>query len=332
MKEVIIIGSYCDTAVKLAALDRILDQTKDLGLPTIVFGRYPIPERIQKKCDYWIYDKSNPVLEDRALNHWFLINDKKISNLFFDFAYAALEQITKTLGFAKSLNYEVAHWLNYDVDLQNFEEFRRAALISLNDHGNSAACVRFMPVSNGVLRGINTTSISFKVADSHSKLVGIMTQSFYRKFFEQNGDYIAEDFIEDCFKLSELKYGIIPVHLAPKATLTSTGLRKHGNIPDEFREIRKYFHNFFVGINPSTNRPTCYIWNFSDQVDQLHIDFGNGMILTANVDGRNIFELPLTFIPTRCKILEINGKLINEVLDPEYNDRYWEMNRIETVN
>jgi hypothetical protein len=329
MKEIFIIGSYCDTAPKLAALERLLDQIREIGLPTVVFGRYPIPERVQKKCDYWIYDRSNPILEDRALNHWLVINDKRISNLFFDFAYAALEQIIKTLGFVKNLNYDIAHWLNYDVDLQNFRDFRKASVKSLIESNKSAACVRFMPISDGNLRGINTTSISFKVNEAHSKLVGVMTQSFYRMNFEKNGDYIAEDFIEDCFRVAELDHEILPASLAPHATLTSTGLRKHGQVPETFTKTRKYFHNFFVGLNSDTGKASCYAWNLQEPVNKLRIDFGNGMIGNFNVIG-GTFEEQIDFFPTRCKILEINGQPVNEILDHEFSENYWKMNKIET--
>jgi hypothetical protein len=52
MKEILLVGAYCDTAVKLEALERLLAQAKDLNMPVLVFGRYPLPERVQKLCDY----------------------------------------------------------------------------------------------------------------------------------------------------------------------------------------------------------------------------------------------------------------------------------------
>jgi hypothetical protein len=99
VKEIVIFGSYCNTKEKLAALEKSITDAKALNLDVLVFGRYPIPEKTQKLCDYWIFDKSNPVMLDRALNHWCATHGKYISNWFYDYGYAALEQIVKTLGF-----------------------------------------------------------------------------------------------------------------------------------------------------------------------------------------------------------------------------------------
>ena len=132
MKEIAIFGSYCNTKEKLQALENSITHAKALGLDVLVFGRYPIPESTQRMCDYWIYDKSNPILHDRALNHWFIAEDKYLSNWFMDYGYAALEQITKCLGFANNLDYEVAYWLVYDVDLTEFQSFREVCLDKLN--------------------------------------------------------------------------------------------------------------------------------------------------------------------------------------------------------
>ena len=146
MKEIAIFGSYCNTKDKLIALENSITQAKNLGLDVLVFGRYPIPESTQKMCDYWIYDKSNPIIEERTLNHWYITQDKYISNWFPDYGYAALEQITKSLGFVNNLGYEIAYWLVYDVDLTHFQSFREVCLNKLTKH--QIVCHKFTPVKH----------------------------------------------------------------------------------------------------------------------------------------------------------------------------------------
>ena len=76
MKEIALIGSYCNTKTKLDILENQIDSLKLLNLDILVFGRYPLPLHIQKKCDYFIFDKSNPILKDRALyNYLFVVNN-----------------------------------------------------------------------------------------------------------------------------------------------------------------------------------------------------------------------------------------------------------------
>ena len=47
----------------------------------LVYGRYPIPQSTQKLCDYWIFDKSNPVLDGRLMDFWNINNGKKTHKL-----------------------------------------------------------------------------------------------------------------------------------------------------------------------------------------------------------------------------------------------------------
>jgi hypothetical protein len=330
MKEVILVGSYCDTSAKIEALERLLAQASELGLPTIVFGRYPIPERLQRLCDYWIYDKSNPVMLDRALNHWLRVEDKIISNFFFDYGYPALEQIVKTLGFAKNLNYEIAHWLGYDVDLSGFSKFRDESLAVLSTTDSIATCVGFRPVYPGPIKGINTTSITFRVGEAYDRLRGVLTQTFYRKLINLHGDFIAEDLMEECFNVSELKYTMLPEEIAPVATLTSTGIRKHGDIPEQFVKTKQYLTNFFVGHSPENDSVTCYFWGMQTPISQVKVDFGTGSPTVLDVKSGSACEFQLNFTPTRCKILEINSDQIDEELDSGYSAQYWDMNKIES--
>ena len=124
MKKVVLIGSYCDTPYKLELLIDLINKIKDRGFDIIVYGKHPIPEHVQNMCDYWIYDKSNPLIDNRTLNVWELRYGKKFSRLInFDWGFAAIDQLIKSLGFAKSLHYDIAYWLNYDTNLENFDVF-----------------------------------------------------------------------------------------------------------------------------------------------------------------------------------------------------------------
>jgi hypothetical protein len=331
MREVILVGSYCDTEVKLKALENLLDAAKSMDIPVIAFGRWPIPERIQEKCAYWIYDQSNPVLSERTLDHWFRINGEQLSNYFFDFGYAALEQIVKTLGFAKNLHYDIAYWLNYDVDMASFEKFREVTSAAIINNRREVACTKFKPISTQPLRGINTTSIAFKINPAYEKLRGVLSKSFYRKCAEPNEDYIAEDFIEECFNVAEVDYEIMPIEFFPNALLTSTGSRKHGQIPEDLVKLTNYLNSFFVGFEQSTEKAVCYIWNMKKPVSKMLIDFGFDEPFELNIENSPIVRLTLEKRPKLCKILRIDDNTIDEYLDREYSDRYWEMNKIKSL-
>ena len=330
MKEIAIFGSYCNTKEKLNALENSITKAKELGLDVLVFGRYPLPESTQKMCDYWIYDKSNPILKDRTLNHWFAYDTKYLSNWFQDYGYAALEQITKSLGFVNNLDYEIAYWLVYDVDLTEFQSFREVCLDKLKTH--QVVCHKFTPVAHQPQKGIDGTSIGFKIQPSYTKLKGVITETFYRDLISRRDNFISEDFMEECFRISELDYHILEQSPNLPATLTSTGVRKHGDIPPDFPKTKQYFDHCNVAWDENQDNVNVFIWGIKRPIEQIVFDFGVERETLTFIDSSHTkWEFNLDYKPTKCEILEINKQPINEVLDPEFTDLYWELFKIRNL-
>lgn len=330
MKEIAIFGSYCNTKEKLKALENSITQAKNLGLDVLVFGRHPIPESTQQMCDYWIYDKSNPILEDRALNHWAIAEGKYLSNWFMDYGYAALEQITKCLGFVNNLDYEIAYWLVYDVDLTHFQPFREICLDKLKTY--NAVCHQFIPVSHQPPKGIDGTSVGFKIQPSYTKLKGVITQTFYRDLISRRDKFLSEDFMEECFRISELNYYTLEHKPNLPATLTSTGVRKHGDIPVDFPKTKQYFNHCNVAWDEDNNNVNVFIWGIKQTIEQIVFDFGiKHETLTFIDPSHTKWEFNLDYKPTKCEIFEINKQPINEVLDPEFTDLYWNLFKIRNL-
>ena len=327
MKEIVIFGSYCNTKAKLNALETSIKQAKNLGLDVLVFGRYPIPESTQKMCNYWIYDKSNPIIQERTLNHWSIVEGKYISNWFPDYGYAALEQITKSLGFVNNLGYEIAYWLVYDVDLTHFQPFREICQKQLLTH--QIVCHKFTPVKHQPEKGLDGTSVGFKVNPSFTKLKGIMTETFYRDLITRRDNFISEDFMEECFKVSELNYHILETKPNLPATLTSTGLRKHGDIPKDFPKILQYITHCNIGWDEDNNNVSVFIWGLKQHIYSITFNFGDNKHII--LDKSTSFEFNLDYKPTKCEIVEINGEVINEILDPEFTNLYWGVFKIRNM-
>jgi hypothetical protein len=331
VKEIVIFGSYCNTKEKLERLEKSITDAKALGLDVLVFGRYPIPPKTQQMCDYWIFDKSNPVLKDRALEHWLMHSGKRMSNWFYDYGYAALEQITKSLGFVKSLNYDVAYWLVYDVDLTNFPEYREICKAKLENY--NVVCSPFYPVSYGEAKGISGTSVAFKVGESYDRLKGVITETFYRDLISRRDQFISEDFMEECFKVSELKYYLTNDLPVLPAVLTSTGVRKHGDVPLEFNKTREYFLNFFVGWDENRNHQVAYIYNIVKPFSSISISTDNNFTIIVDpieVNQHGGVEIDL-YDAKKIIIEEINGESIDETLDLELTELYWELNKIKNI-
>lgn len=331
MKEIVIFGSYCNTKEKLERLEKSITDAKALGLDVLVFGRYPIPLKTQQMCDYWIFDKSNPVLKDRALEHWLMHSGKRMSNWFYDYGYAALEQITKSLGFAKNLNYDIAYWLVYDVDLTNFPEYREICKAKLENY--NVVCRPFYPVSYGEAKGISGTSVAFKVGESYDRLRGVITETFYRDLISRREAFISEDFMEECFRVSELNYYLSNDLPNLPAVLTSTGVRKHGDVPPEFEKTREYFLNMFIGWDDDRNHQVAYIYNIVKPFSSIVISTEDNFALEIDyveVNQHGCIEIDL-YDAKKIIIEQIDNQPINEVLDSELTKLYWDLNKIKNL-
>jgi len=330
VKEIVIFGSYCNTKEKLATLEKSITDAKALGLDVLVFGRYPIPESTQKMCDYWIYDKSNPVLEDRNLEHWLLYAGKRISNWFPDYGFAALEQISKCLGFANNLEYDIAYWLVYDVDLTHFSEFRSLCQEKLQTY--DAVCHPFYPVEYGNAKGISGTSVGFKIRESYNRLKSTITKTFYLDLISRRDQFISEDFMEECFRVSELNYYLMPEKPNLPATLTSTGVRKHGDVPKEFIKCRKYFRNCFIGIDTDKNCQVIYIFNIEESIHNIQLEVNNYIIFDENPKINEFGGIEIIVADAEyLKIVSINNEPVDEILDSELTELYWKLNKIRNL-
>ena len=328
--EIVLIGSYCDTQIKLDTLEKQIDSLKLLNLDILVFGRHPLPQHIQKKCDYFIFDKSNPILKDRVLYNYLFTHGKKINFIFQDHGYAALEQITKSLGFVKSLNYDIAYWLVYDVDVTEFSSFRELSLIKLKNH--NAVCHNYFPKSTQFSSGIDGTSISFKVQTAYDKLKSTMTETFYRDLIKRkNKDFISEDFMEECFRVSEMNHYIMKPKPNLPAILSNTNNRKHGEVPSSLLKINKYFKRCFIGLNTDINRCVIWIDNILQSFEEISFMINDKEIITKkNIKANDHGGVEIIINKaTQLKIISIDGETINELLDPELTEQYWKINNIK---
>jgi hypothetical protein len=59
MKNIIIIGTYPNDSYKLDMLNDCINRVKPLGYDIMIVSHYPIPEEIQSKVNYVLYDSEN---------------------------------------------------------------------------------------------------------------------------------------------------------------------------------------------------------------------------------------------------------------------------------
>jgi hypothetical protein len=328
MKEIIIVGSYCNTRKKLDCLIDLINKAKENGMDILVYGRYPIPEYVQSMCDYWVYDKSNPTFKmERKIFIWHKNFGRKFSReVEIDWGFAAIEQIIKSLGVVKAFSYEIAYWVNYDVDLTSFSEFKSLCSEKLNSHG----CVLY-PWPN--LTGVCLTAIGFKINESYARLKGVITKANYNFIFK-NTNFIPEDIFKRMIETSDIDYFISEKYSPMKASINSEGERLHGVIPEEFEKTKEYFGRCFIGTNKNDNSKVVHMSSVKEKINEIIFNFGKEDVLFCDleIDRHKSIEIKIpNDLPTKLFVKSINGNDINELLDENLNSDYFRLNTIEDL-
>lgn len=120
--NLITIQCHCNTKEKISLLNKNINLLKKENFKILVVSHVPVNEKIQDKVDYFIYDKSNPILHwpDRGMIHWMKIKfDKpyKAINILFDFGWTTINQILLAGNLGLSLNFDYYTFINYDIKL-----------------------------------------------------------------------------------------------------------------------------------------------------------------------------------------------------------------------
>ncbi len=124
-ESICLVMAHTDTDYRKKLLNECLSSIK---LPVVLSTNYPVSEESQLLCDYYIYNKNNPLLYKEefskynvSYNYWNIDeNGNKVTKSFnFEHGYAAYSLIREGLEFIKKLGYKKVHIINYDYQISN---------------------------------------------------------------------------------------------------------------------------------------------------------------------------------------------------------------------
>jgi hypothetical protein len=325
-RELAIIGSYANTDVKLKLVESCILNCKQNGLDVLLYAKYPVPDKVHSVCDYYIFDKSNPIIPERTFIVWKDWGNKKMTVVKEEYGFAAIEQIINGLGFAYNLNYEFAYFFNYDVDLTNFTEYNQMIHgLSVN---NDVVTHQFGRYDGNI--GVLCTQLYFNVQKSFKALSSIVNLKHYIEF-TTNTERLAEAFFHNCLQISNLKFHQIVGATLPEL-FSEQQDRLHGRIPSKHEPVLKYFEFLHLGSvseNPSLKKILIYF--VQQEIHRLTVDIGTEILELTDLH-LNLIELDYYILyeidlidknPTQFKILKINNESMEETLDESLNDEYW---------
>ena len=121
MKNLVVITSHCPTEEKQKVLRDQLNLLKLQNIDILLFSHVTLPQEIISLSDYFLYDKSNPLLHwpEKGQILWNKItNDNQLyelKSIYPNHGWTVFNQIIKASNFALPLDYEYYSFINYDL-------------------------------------------------------------------------------------------------------------------------------------------------------------------------------------------------------------------------
>ena len=120
MKKAVIILSHCNTEDKLQVLKNNISKLKsNPNLDIILTSHISLPQEVVDSVEYFVYDKSNPILSwpQRGMFFWQRFNvknhDAYLNYIQPDYGWCVFNQIQ--LGGSIALNYNISYIMHYDL-------------------------------------------------------------------------------------------------------------------------------------------------------------------------------------------------------------------------
>jgi len=214
--------SHCDNNEKLIALENNIKTLKECGFDVLLSSHIPLGEKITSSVNYFIYDKSNPILHfpEKALLYWksILIDDifTSLDELLPDYGFTPFNQVKKIGAFCKELEYDNFTFINYDIKItpNMVEEFS-------NIKGNIVSKVKWKKDHNEYSPNLLLFSFSkqdfYKISSSINRKDYISHTNFsisgespppeaYLKYLLKDIEYkVFEEVVDDSFEFNLIK-------------------------------------------------------------------------------------------------------------------------------
>ena len=185
--KIVLIQSHCSDDYSKELLLKNIAVLRNYKVDILLFSHITLPEHIISKVDYFIYDKSNPILfEEKAWKYWYSNDKVRLETTLPDYGWAVFNQFIKSKNLISDSHYEHVILLCYDTLIdENVKSFLLNPENAVFKHKKD----------DGVI--FNTSLIfSTFTKDSFFKLV----ESFSKKEFIKKYNLTAEEYFEEKIK------------------------------------------------------------------------------------------------------------------------------------
>jgi hypothetical protein len=305
MKDIIIISAYCPDDERKLMLEKCINSLQGLkkDFDLLISSHSYVPEHIGKKVDFVFYDGNNDLIYDwdKMNLPWFSPTPDLVivSSLISNFStYSACNRIfTGGLGIAKNFGYIKAHYIDYDIIINDYSEFYENSKL-LNEY----ATIQYTDTNNefyelnkkddwgyGIFQAFNLNEINkLLVTYNEKELLKILDNSSYKT---------NEAIFQDIHRLNNKK--ILYKNLND---ILKKGNQFNLSINTQKDDLNDWFVPFY---NTKTNKIDVIAWN-SKRNYPVNVNF--------IINQETIISLK-DVAPGNWKMQEVNNiENINEIL------------------
>lgn len=186
-KNIVLIQSHCNSQEKKEILLENIKKLKKFELDILLYSHIPLSEEITSQVDYFIFDKTNPVMwDERRHYYWWSCNEYKLESTVPDYGWTVFNQLIGSENFIKNKNYENVIIFCYDLIIDEVvTQFLVNPKPQIFQH-----CKKQENDSETILG----TALVFSIFEKNkfSELVSL----FSRKEYVENYGWIAEKYFE----------------------------------------------------------------------------------------------------------------------------------------
>jgi hypothetical protein len=264
MKEIVLISAYTPELNQIDRLRDLIISLKKFNYRICLITHSSTPQDVIDRCDYFLYDKENPILFDPDIKYWHHYQTENYNFIFRDYTSLAshvlpvLRMHLGALSYLKSLGEEVIHMCEHDTIIKNREVWDNA-FSNLKNH--DAVCYtlpRFLNQNGDInctwtFQSLNLTKISNDYLNYQEQ--NLINQ--YRTYFNQGKLPVTECILYDNI-WKNLNCYIIPLQYdTDLATSFTLNLDHAGEV--EYSTIHLHNEEF-----------KFFAWN--NQKDLVHYD------------------------------------------------------------
>jgi len=293
MNELVAILSHADTPDKVSVLEECVNEIKKQGKKIIISSHINIPEHLYDIADYVIYDKENPIIryDEYQSNQSVVFVWASYLEYFqnfpieFNHAYAVHRLILNCLSIAKSNDYDIIHFVNYDYVIKDEKILENHNLL-LKDYD----IVSYMGFENQ--EHISSAFFSIKNNDViYNSLLNVKSKEDYCRV----GVPIYEEFL----------YKILNEHVSTKY-IHIDEIKNSGNVIGS----KSILNDFMTDLEDKT---TLSIFR-SKQNDSEYLFISNNISREVYINGRLFNTRP------NVTLFLINDELLDNSIEVEFRD------------